>query len=72
MVCSNCAGIGHGSVRFLKNTLERKVVFVGKRQNVGYLLLGFLSRVGTTDPATVRDIQRFSRGRPRSDAEQDR
>jgi hypothetical protein len=38
-----------GSVRFLKNTPERIFVLVGKRQNVGYLFLGFLSRVGTTD-----------------------
>ena len=37
MVWSNRAGIGHGSVHFLKNTLERIFVFVGKRQNVGYL-----------------------------------
>src|SRR5438045_2690880 len=49
MAWSNCAGIGHGSVRFLKNTRERKFVLVGKRQNVDYLFLGFLSRVGITD-----------------------
>src|ERR1700747_1234988 len=41
--------VGNRSVRFFKNTLERKFVLVGKRQNVGYFFLGFLSRVGTTD-----------------------
>ena len=40
---------GNRSVRFLKNKLERIFVLVGKRQNVGYLFLGFLSRVGATD-----------------------
>jgi hypothetical protein len=46
--------LGNRSVRFFKNTLERKFVLVGKRQNVGYLFLGFFTRVGTTNRFPLR------------------